>query len=125
MDRRRDRGDLVLSAGAALALVATLALVFSDLSPHQHGAADGTPAIGRVDGRSGEVRRRIEGTLVWGTIDQGDPLYEGDAVWVAEDGAASLSLGGGGRLDVAPASLVVLHSPGREALELVEGGALG
>jgi len=117
--------DLVLTGIGAAALCVVLTVVFSRPAVSSAKSAEAKTVIGQVQQSSNQVRRRSQGILVWNDLRTGEAVYESDAVYVAEDSQAVVTLEDGSRVEIDENSLVVIRSPKEgEAilLDIVRGG---
>lgn len=75
------------------------------------GERGGALGLGKVSRVAGGVRYRPEGSHLWRDIDFAQQsVSEGDAIFTAEDGKASLDLGGKANAAILPNSLVVIQA---------------
>jgi hypothetical protein len=125
--------DRTLVADLAVAGVCALALVFVTtrlLAPFASGSAgiDRGPSMGQLERRLNDARQRFDRSLIWEALQPGDPIYEGDTVFVGALSQASITLHDGSHLEIDENSLVVMHQRAAEGVttvELVRGAAAG
>ena len=101
--------DLALTIAACAFLGWVLAAVFSPgafSSPEQVNSL----TIGRLVAFQGNVRRRIEGVLVWEKLRGGEFIYENDSLYATQGAQAAVRLGDGSEIRVDERSLVVLKT---------------
>ncbi|HET6343554.1 MAG TPA: FecR domain-containing protein, partial [Myxococcota bacterium] len=128
------RQDLWLILACAALLAVVLLLVFR---PPGGGSATGRgelpPVIGVLSSQTQDVRRRMDGMLVWNAIRRGDVVHDGDGIYVGEGGAATVDINDGARIYIDDKSLIILRPLPKEgraggaamAVDLVQGGASG
>ncbi len=109
--------DWALSAVALLAALLSGYLLSQPATLRPVGWTPPTPQAGTLTFQVGEVRRRPAGTLIWYPAGNGDPVFVGDALFVAPASSALVDLEGGAQLELDQNTLVVLEPPGRDLLE--------
>ncbi|MDQ3267062.1 MAG: hypothetical protein M3Y59_25985 [Myxococcota bacterium] len=109
--------DWPLSAVALLAALLSGYLLSQPATLRPVGWTPPTPQAGTLTFQVGEVRRRPAGTLIWYPAGHGDPVFVGDALFVAPASSAMVDLEGGAQLELDQNTLVVLEPPGRDQLE--------
>ncbi len=126
-------GDLGLAAASAVALVVVLSFVFSDVGASVGEGSGRLEAIGSVVRRTNQVRRRLNGDLVWNGIGDGATVYQADAVFVGPGSDAVIVLDDGSRIEIDESSMVVIRRAAPDAadaepvvdVQILRGGARG
>ncbi|MDG0817892.1 hypothetical protein [Bdellovibrio svalbardensis] len=92
----------------------------TDLSSSSHGNEKPLAYVGKV---VDDIQRRPASRLLWQLVNQGEPLYNGEAVRTSERGEVRIQFTDSDRyLDLEPESLIVIKkTEGEIALDLMEG----
>lgn len=101
------RSDIAILAGSAVGLFVVSLLILVE----RGSVAAAADALGRIAERDGSVRRRPARTLVWEDARRGQPLGDGESVFVGPGGSAAVVLDDGARLEIDESSLVVIEAP--------------
>ncbi len=102
-----DIGVLAVCVGGAVLVAAVLLFDLHGGSPQKQS---GVPRVATLAQASAGVRRRPPRTLVWERIGPGEPIYEGDALFVPPAGDAVVVLQDSSRFVVGESSMVVIDS---------------
>lgn len=103
--------DRTLWADSLLVVVCAGLTVFvvTRAFAEQSRAAPPRVTVGRVEGSVNELRRRVDGSLVWNDLEAGDGVAARDTVFVGLDSSATVVLDDGARLELGENSLVVIR----------------
>ena len=76
--------DILLTLIGMISLTWVLSLVFLKPLPAQEINSEEQNEIGSLTTAVNKVRRRLDGTLIWRSLYEGNPIYDNDALYVPE-----------------------------------------
>jgi hypothetical protein len=114
--------DRKLIVGALALLFIQIFLLVSDLDIYPgHEESGASPAanhrIGWLVDKKQNVKRRVQGSVVWEDSEKSDTLLGNDSILTLENSSAQLELDNNVRINLHENTLVVLEPPGEEADE--------
>ncbi|MEE8409597.1 MAG: FecR domain-containing protein, partial [Myxococcota bacterium] len=114
------RVDLSLAAISLAGLAATGWGIRNEVAPHEAAARD-DPPVAVMESVVVAARRRAPSSLVWNSVVAGDPVWQGDGIFVPEGGAAEVAFVDGTRLSLSESTMVIIDAPeaGRDEGPLV------
>ena len=82
----------------------------------------GVTVIGEAGEISNDVRRRMQRSLTWYSLDQQEPIYEGDSLFTGTGSSTEVLLNDGVNISIDENSLVYLSSLNNELILNLESG---
>ena len=116
--------DYFLIGTAGIVLCIALYFLFSDGLLTSSENYDHLTQVGHFQKSKGDVRRRTDQGITWSTIGRKDKVFEGDNVFTGENSTVQIELEGGGTLQLAPNSLVVVRTQKNELEISLKYGSL-
>lgn len=109
---RLSKIDRFLVIGAAIVMVLSSALIFEDRWIFRLLASSDQmqERIGSVKTAVRDVRRRHSTAFSWLPLDTGNPVYQGDSIYTADNSEAVITTDRGEQISISPNSLVVINS---------------
>ncbi len=117
---------LLFAAGISLACFAATHFWYQSTSQSNTDHGDQKP-VAYVDRTKDEIHRRPVTRIIWQLINDGEPLYPGEAIRTSSDGEVRIQFAESSRfIDLEPDSLIVISQSNNNeiALDLVDGSLM-
>lgn len=118
--------DRKIFTSAAIIFLLAMGMTLSDewLVYFSADATKDLQAVGSVESRQNDVRRRFKVEFGWSNLSQKSTVYQGDTIFTGNNSSTTIRTAKGDEITVAPNSLVVINTKGENISIEIEFGSI-